>query len=219
LIFSTVLMPPNPSIPNSRVPSVPMSRVSIGTPRYFCASGLATGRMRKAYNSGVTRTSSPSPLDIQAALAAAGRDIGPDQARLLAEEIGARGDLDRAVAALAADESSSLLSLLLAYRAALAEAVEPVLRARRFRRMAQDLDARAEPLWREAAQDAGRAAARRLRGEAALADTFARRAAAAETLACELEAQAFALRLQAVRVEAELARRQDLVEALTGLAA
>jgi hypothetical protein len=90
---------------------------------------------------------------------------------------------------------------------------------RRLRRRARDLDARAEPLWREAAEDAGRAAARRLRGEIALADTFARRAAAAEALAAELEAGAFALRLQAAQIDAEQARRQDLMAALVGLAA
>jgi hypothetical protein len=174
--------------------------------------------MRKAYNIWVTDCAQHQPLDIQAALAAAGRDIEADQARRLAEEIGARGGLEAAVTALAADESS-LLSLLLAYRAALAEAAEPALRVRRLRRRARDLDARAEPLWREAAEDAGRAAARRLRGEIALADTFARRAAAAEALAAELEAGAFALRLQAAQIDAEQARRQDLMAALVGLAA
>jgi hypothetical protein len=161
----------------------------------------------------------PSPLEIQDALAAAGRTLCADQARRLADEIHARGGLDVAAAALAADESSGLLSLLLAYRAAQAEAAEPDLRARRLRLKAQDLDTRAEPLWREAAEDAGLAAARRLRGEAALAVTFERRAAAAEALAAELEAEAFALRLDAAGIEAEQTRRQDLMQALTGLAA
>ncbi|HEY4029972.1 MAG TPA: hypothetical protein VGM25_06485 [Caulobacteraceae bacterium] len=161
----------------------------------------------------------PLPLDIQAALAAAGRAIDADQAQVLAEEVRARGGLGAAVTALAADESSALLSLLLAYRAALAEAAEPALRARRLIRKARDLDARAEPLWREGAQDAGLAASRRLKGETALADALARRAAAAETLAAELEAQAFALRLEAARIEAEGTRRQGLMETLTGLAA
>lgn len=160
-----------------------------------------------------------SPLDIQTALAAVGRVADADQALRLAEELRARGGLDAAIAALAADEASALLSLLLAYRAALAETAEPGLRARRLRQKAGDLDARAEPLWREAGEDAGRAAARRLRGEAALADTFAHRAAAAETLAADLEAEAFALRLQAAQIEAAQARRRDLMQALTGLAA
>jgi hypothetical protein len=154
-----------------------------------------------------------------AILAAAGRTIDIDHAERLAGEIAARGGLDAAAAALAADESSSLLSLLLAYRAALAEDAEPALRIRRLRLRAQDLDARAMPLWREAADDAGRAAARRLRGEAALADTFARRAAAAEALAAGLEADAFALRLEAARIEAGHALRLDLVEALSDMAA
>ena len=162
---------------------------------------------------------SPQPLDIQIALAAAGRTLDLGQAHVLAGEIQARGGLDAAVAALVADESSGLLSLLLAYRAALAETAEPALRVRRLRLSAQDIDNRAKPLWCEAAQDAGRAAARRLKGETALAETFERRAAAAETLAAELEAEAFALRLQAARIEAGQARRLDLMQALTGLAA
>jgi hypothetical protein len=161
----------------------------------------------------------PSPLDIQRALAAAGRTVDADHALSLVEEIRARGGLDAAVAALAADESSGLLSLLLAYRAALAEAAEPALHVRRLKRRAQDLDARAEPLWREAAEDAGLAAARRLRDEAVLAETFEHRAAAAEALATEFESEAFALRLQAARIEAEQARRQDLMQALASLAA
>jgi hypothetical protein len=167
----------------------------------------------------VTNPASPQSLDIQTALAAAGRAMSPDQARRLADEIAARGGLDAAIAALAADESTALLSLLLAYRAALDEAADPVLRVCRLSRMAHDLEARAEPLWCEAAEDAGRAAARRLRGETALADAFERRAAAAEALAAELEAEAFALRLEAARTEAEQARRLDLMQALTGLAA
>lgn len=142
-----------------------------------------------------------------------------DQAQRLAEEISARGGLEAAASALAADEPSNLLSLLLAHRAALAEAAEPALRIRRLRRKAQDLEVRAEPLWREAAEDAGLAAARRLRGETALAETFERRSTAAETLAAELEAEAFALRIEAARIEAAEARRLDLMEALTGLAA
>jgi hypothetical protein len=160
-----------------------------------------------------------SPLDIQSILASAGRTIDADQAQRLAEEIGARGGLDDAATALAADESSALLSLLLAYRAALAEDAEPALRIRRLKLKAQDLDARAEPLWREAAEDAGLAATRRFRGETALAENFERRAAASEALAVELETEAFALRLQAARIEAGEARRLDLMEALTGLAA
>jgi hypothetical protein len=136
----------------------------------------------------------------------------------LSREIAARGGLEPAIAALAADESG-LLPQLLAWRASLEEDADPALRIRRFRMRAQDIEARAEPLWREGAEDAGLAAARRSRGEIALAETFERRAAAAEALAAELESEAFALRLQAARLEAELARRQDLLAALQGLAA
>ena len=136
----------------------------------------------------------------------------------LEQEIAARGGLDPAIAALAADESG-LLAELLAHRASLDEAAEPALHIRRLRLQARDLETRAEPLWREAAEDAGLAAARRLRGESALAETFERRAAAAETLAAGLEAEAFGLRLQAARIEASEARRLDLTRALAGLAA
>lgn len=144
--------------------------------------------------------------------------VRPDLPSTLEQEIAARGGLEPAIAALAADESG-LLPQLLALRACMDEAAEPALRVRRLRLQAQDLEARAEPLWREAAEDAGLAAARRLRGEARLAETFERRAAATETLAAELEAQAFGLRLEAARIEAEDARRQELVMALEGLAA
>jgi hypothetical protein len=181
---------------------------------WFNSCCICTG-----YNIGMPSRTPPSPLHIQAVLAVAGRTIGADEARRLAEEIRARGGLEAAVAALAADEASSFLSLLLAYRAALAEAADPALYVRRLRRRAQDLDTRSEPLWREAAEDAGLAAARRLRGESALAETFERRAAAAEVLAAALESEAFAFRLQAAQIEAEHARQQDLMQALTGLAA
>jgi hypothetical protein len=136
----------------------------------------------------------------------------------LAHEIAARGGLEPAIAALAADESG-LLPQLLAHRAALDEAADVALRIRRLRLRARDIDARAEPLWREAADDAGLAAARRLRGETVLAESFERRSAAAEALAAELEAEAFDLRLKAARLEAREARRHDLVTALRGLAA
>ena len=136
----------------------------------------------------------------------------------LDHEIAVRGGLEQAIVALAADESS-LLSQLLAHKAALDEAAEPALRILRLQRSAHDLEVRAEPLWREAAEDAGLAAARRLRGEPDLAETFERRAAAAEALAAELEAEAFGRRLQAARLEAEQARRRDLMAALEDLAA
>jgi hypothetical protein len=158
-------------------------------------------------------------VDIQAVLAGVGRAIGAGHAQSLAQEIRARGSVDEAIAALAADESSARLSLLLAYRAALAEASQPLLRVGRLRLNAQDIDSRAETLWREAAEDAGLAAARRLRGEANLARTFERRAAAAESLAAELESEAFEMRLEAAQIEAEHARRQSLGQALRGLAA
>ena len=136
----------------------------------------------------------------------------------LEHEVAIRGGLEPAIAALAADESG-LLPQLLAHKAVLADAAEPALRICRLQRRARDLEARAEPLWREAAEDAGLAAARRLRSEPGLAETFERRAAATEAFAAELEAEAFALRLQAARLQAEQMRRRDLVAALEDLAA
>jgi hypothetical protein len=171
--------------------------------------------MRHTYG---VRDDHPCAQQIRAVLTAAGRTVDPAQAQALAREIAARGGPSATAAALAVDESA-LLPLLLAYRAALEEAEAPALKLRRLRQRACDLDARAEPLWREAASDAGLAAARRLRGEPALAESFARRSAAAEALAAELEAEAFTLRVQAARIEAAEARRLDLVRALQGLAA
>jgi hypothetical protein len=160
----------------------------------------------------------PSAFDIAAALADAGRAVESDLPRALAEEIRAHGGVDPACTALAATESA-LLPLLLAYRSALHEAAEPQLRLGRLRSRAQDLETRAEALWREAADDAGLAAGRRLRGETDLAETFARRSAAAEALAAELEAEAFGLRLQAAEIEGVEARQRDLALTMKGLAA
>jgi hypothetical protein len=164
------------------------------------------------------RQNHPSTFEIAAALASAGRTVEPELARALAEEIRARGGIALACTALAADESA-LLPLLLAYRAALDEAAEPELRLRRLRSRARDLETRAESLWREAAEDAGLSAGRRLRGDLALAETFERRSAAAEALAAELEAEAFASRLEAAQIEAVEARLRDLALALESLAA
>lgn len=136
----------------------------------------------------------------------------------LDHEIAVRGGLEPAIAALAADESG-LLPQLLARQAALDEAADPALRVRRLRLKAQDLETRAQPLWREASDDSGLAAGRRLRGETALAEIFERRAMATEALAADMEAEAFGLRLEAARLDAEQARRLDLVMALQAMAA
>jgi hypothetical protein len=152
-------------------------------------------------------------------LEACGQACDPRTAERLAHEIAACGGLDAAASALAVDEATGLLSRLLALRAALEEQDDPDRRIRRLRLQAQDLDAKAEPLWRQAAEFAGKAAARRLRGEAELAAGFEARVVAAERLAAELEAQAFALRLQAGRLEASSQRRHRLLAAMAGLAA
>jgi len=160
-----------------------------------------------------------SPADIRAAFTAAGRAADPETADHLAREIKAYGGLDRAIAALANDEAQTLLSHLLAYRAALAEAVDPARRLARLKREASDLEARAEPLWAEAAAFAGRAAFRRLQGEPDLAELFQRKVDAAETLAADLEAQAFAKRLEAAVLDASRRVCQDLAAALQAIAA
>jgi hypothetical protein len=143
----------------------------------------------------------------------------PSDIARLAAEIAAHGGPERAAAALANDESSDLLTLLLARRADLEELADPALAVARRRREAEDLDARAEAAWAEGAEFAGKAAARRLTGDVDLAAAFQRRAEAAESLAFTLEDQALALRLQAARSEASHHRRRDLIEALGGLAA
>jgi hypothetical protein len=152
-------------------------------------------------------------------LEASGRFVDRSTAERLAAEIAARGGVDAAACALAADEATELLSCLLAFRTALGEQADPAKRVRRLRLQAQDLDAEAEPLWREAAEFAGKAAARRLRGESDLAAAFEARVEAAERLAAEREAQAFAFRLDAARLESADQRERQLIAAIGALAA
>lgn len=161
---------------------------------------------------------------LQAALAAHGHAADPADIRRLAAEIAAHGGLEhggpqRAAAALADDEATDLLALLLTCRAGLEEQADPALAAARRYRQADDLDARAEAAWAAGAEFAGKAAARRLSGDIDLAAAFQRRAEAVEGVAFTLEDQALALRLQARRIEAAEARRHDLIDALRGLAA
>jgi hypothetical protein len=142
----------------------------------------------------------------------------PRPCEALAAEIARYGGLERAIAALAND-ASALLPQLLAYRAALAEQADPARRIANLRTEAHDLDHRAEPAWAEAAEMHGRAAFRRLQGEHDLAETFLRRAHAAERFAAALEAEAFAKRLEAARMEASAERQQELAGLLQTLAA
>jgi hypothetical protein len=150
----------------------------------------------------------PPAASIVRALSSTGRDADPWRAERVARKIAAYGAIDLAVAALAHDEASDLLSDLLAYRAALAELADPALHAARLRRQARDLDARAEPAWAESAEFFGKARHRDLQGECDLAATFLRRAEAAERLAAAMEADAFALRLEAAALEGADLRRQ-----------
>jgi hypothetical protein len=150
-------------------------------------------------------------------MAAAGRQACPQAAERIAREIETYGDIDRAAAALAHDEAQGLLAEILAYRTALAEQADPRRRIARLQQDAADLDARAEPLWAEAAEFAGRASFRGRQGEAELAALFQQKADVAERLAAELEAQAFAKRLEAARLMAGAgagAAFQEILEAL-----
>jgi hypothetical protein len=157
--------------------------------------------------------------DVLNALQATGRPAGAEAARRIAEEIQVYGGLDLAIAALANDEAATALAELLAYRAALAEQAAPARRIARLRLEAEGLDARAEPIWAEAAEFHGRAAYRALQGEQELADQYLGRAQAAERLAAAFEAEALAKRLQASALSANAAARLDLASLLHSLAA
>jgi hypothetical protein len=161
----------------------------------------------------------PTPVEILRALAATDRPACPEAARRMAGEIAACGSLQAAAEALANDEASGLLSGILAYRAALAELADPALRLARLRREAQDLDARAEPAWAEAAEFHGKARHRLLQGQGELAEAFLRRAQAAESLAAALEAEAFDKRLGIARLESAADQRGEWANLLTALAA
>jgi hypothetical protein len=64
-----------------------------------------------------------------------------------------------------------------------------------------------------------KAAFRRLKGEGELAALFQRRTEAAERVAADLEAQAFARRLEAAGLRAALSLRAGLSDALSTIAA
>jgi hypothetical protein len=161
----------------------------------------------------------PTPADVRAALTATGRAADPEAIDALCRVIAACGCIDHAAAVLAHEEAHGLLTQLLAYRAAVAEQSDPAARIARLHRQAADLDVRARPLWAESAEFAGKAAYRRLKGETDLAALFQRRTEAAERVAAELEAQAFARRLEAAGLQASLTLRADLTTALATLAA
>jgi hypothetical protein len=161
----------------------------------------------------------PTPADVWDALAATGRAADPEAAEAVCRVIAACGSIDHAAAALAHEEAYGLLSQLMAYRAAIAEQSDPAARIARLHREASDLDTRAEPVWAEAAEFAGKAAFRLLKGESDLAAVFQRRTEAAERVAAELEARAFSRRLEAAGLQASLALRADLAGALRTIAA
>jgi hypothetical protein len=152
-------------------------------------------------------------------LAAAGREASQRTAERIAREITTYGGVDQAAAALAHDQAHDLLSDLLIYRGALAERRQPDLRIARLRQEADDLEARAEALWSQGAEFAGRASFRRLRGDADLAAVFQRKADSAERLAAGLDAEAFGKRLEATHMQAALARREAAIQMVKTVAA
>jgi hypothetical protein len=156
---------------------------------------------------------------IKLVFAETGRSLQHSDAILIAREIAAYDGLANALAALAHDANHVLHGLLLSYQAALAEQAEPQLRIRRLLLEADDLDARAEPLWAEGASFAGRAAGRELQGEDELSGLFKRKADAAERMATGLQSQAFEKRREAAGLDAALGCRETLNEALRTIAA
>jgi hypothetical protein len=133
-----------------------------------------------------------------------------ERARALAREIMAYGGLEAAIDALAFDEVDTVLSDALAYRALRLEQGNPACRIARLMREAQDLDARAEPAWAQAAELHGRAGYRFKQGDLELAGQFQARALAAETLAAGLEEQALVKRLEAADLKSGMARCRAL---------
>ncbi len=161
----------------------------------------------------------PTASDILEVLTTAGRPATRQIAERIEGEIARYGDLACAVAALTHEDAPALLSDMLAYRAALAEAADPRLRIARLRREADDLDARAEPLWLEAADCAGRARFRRSQGQGELAAIFERKTQAAERLAAALETESFAKRLEAAHLQIAYANQDHWAGLLAVVAA
>lgn len=128
----------------------------------------------------------------------------------LSAVIKSAGGLGAAIALVVQDDARPLLQSLLALRAALEEDADPGLKAARLRAAARSLDHRADRLFAEAAEFFGKAAWRRSRNEAVLADDFNRRAQAAETCAEALAAQAVDHRLEAAACEGRLFRAAAL---------
>lgn len=134
----------------------------------------------------------------------------PADAARLSDALHAAGRLDQAIDLTAQDGASSLLSELMALRAALQEDADPGLKAARLRTAAGALDDRGDRLFAQAAEFFGKAAWRRARGETALADGFQRRAEAAEACGERLYARAAEHRQDAAACEGRLLRAAAL---------
>lgn len=138
---------------------------------------------------------------------------------MTADTISEAGSLDKAIAYAAnyqhdpRNDTSDMLADLLAEQSRRAELADPGVHYRALLRQACDLEARAERSAAEGAEYAGKAAARRLQGEAKLADNFQRMADARERYAADLMEQAFGLKLQAADIRASM----DFREAFVGI--
>lgn len=142
-----------------------------------------------------------SPRAILATFAATDRDITGQRAEAIAGQLRAYASFEIAAMAAQADEASQTYGDLLAFRAAKRELADRTVWIARLRTEADDLWTRAQTLRAEEAEDAGRAASRRLRGDHALAERFDRMSKAASAVADELEAQCFAKVLRAAELE------------------
>ena len=139
--------------------------------------------------------------DIQTALLAVGRNADLGRCALLSADLRSTGDLDRAIAQLRNDERHDSLTFALSYRAALAEAADPMVMVRRLRTEASDLQYRADKMMADGAENAGKAADRLAKGQLALAADYQRSADAAERAGAALTDDAAAKHAQADDIE------------------
>jgi hypothetical protein len=152
----------------------------------------------------------PSVDRIKFILDEAGQSHSDEAANRICAQVRACNGLDEAIAATCAQGDLEFLAELTAFRAALAEAIMPALKARRLRSGAADLDERAERLMTQAAELFGRSAHRAVQGERALAADFQTRAMALEAYATELSDKAFQNRLEAGALEWRMSQSEAL---------
>lgn len=137
----------------------------------------------------------------------------------LANEVRARGSLQRAITALRVDECHDLLREALRVQRAEKEASETLdQRAFRLGLRAADLDAQAERHMAAAADAAGMAAGRRLKGnDDEYARSFDREAKYCTEMATEASAEAARLRSQAASLHRAKSFADAVVSRLEGV--